>query len=157
VSRRRGVRLAVAVLVVAAVVAGVLWWHHERTADPYADYCQTADDNRALISAAVGEGATTGLIDALPSFTELESKAPADIAADWHTVVKAITGLVDALHAAGVDPDRYDRAHPPSGLSPSERDAIDAAAAELGSAATSTALANVDQEVRDVCHTPLAT
>jgi hypothetical protein len=150
----------VAILVVAALLVGVVgvvgvvaWRHHH--SDPYAAYCATVADHRGLIASATEQGATTGLIAALPSFEALRAKAPSDIADDWTVVVTAIAGLQDALQAAGIDPSTYDAAHPPSGTTTGQRDAIAAAAARLGSERTSAALAAVDQEARDVCHTPL--
>jgi hypothetical protein len=152
----RTIRPAVAVLVVAAVVVALVVWKHQRCDDdPYASYCAAVAEHRGLIGAATQEGATTGLIAALPSFQALRAKAPADVADDWATLIDAVDGLVDALHAAGVDPASYDRAHPPASLSPQQRDAIDAAATRLGSPETRAALASVDQEARDVCHSPL--
>ena len=146
---------AVAALVVVAAVVGLVVWRHHDDKGPYAAYCDVVAQQRSLIAAATGEGATTGLIAALPSFEALQAKAPADIADDWTTVITAINGLVDALKAAGADPASYDRNHPPAGMTPQQKGAIDAAATRLGSEETRTALASVDQEARDVCHSPL--
>lgn len=154
-SRARVVRLAAAVVAAAVVVAGVLIWRAHRDRDPYAAYCGLVVDHRGLISAASEQGATTGLIAALPSFRALAAGAPSDIADDWAVVVSAISGLQDALDAAGVDPATYDRAQPPAGLTAEQRGAIDAAATRLDSGATRAAIGAVDQEARDVCHSPL--
>ncbi|HWU21305.1 MAG TPA: hypothetical protein VN088_07260 [Nocardioides sp.] len=154
-SRTRLVRLAAAVVVTAVVVAGVLIWRAHRDRDPYAAYCRLVVDHRGLISAATEQGSTTGLIAALPSFRALEAGAPADIADDWAVVVAAISNLQDALAAAGVDPATYDRAHPPAGVTAEQRGAIDAAATRLDSGETRAAVSAVDQEARDVCHSPL--
>lgn len=152
----RVVRGVAAALVVAGVVVGlVVWKHHDDRKDPYAAYCDLVAQQRSLIATAVQEGPTTGLIAALPSFEALQAKAPADIADDWTTVVTAVDGLVSALKAAGADPATYDRSHPPAGMTAQQKGAIDAAATRLGSEETQAALASVDQEARDVCHSPL--
>lgn len=146
----------VAVLAAAGVVIGaIVWRHHHDDRDPYAGYCDVVAEQRGLIAAATDQGATTGLIAALPSFQALQAKAPADVANDWDTVITAIDDLVGALQDAGVDASTYDRAHPPTGVDKQQRQAIDAAATRLGSAPTREALAAVDQEARDVCHSPL--
>ena len=87
-----------AALLVAAAVGGVVIWKHHRTArDPYAAYCEVVAEQRAQISSATSQGATTGLIAALPSFELLSAKAPADVADDWSVVVEAMVanGLLD--------------------------------------------------------------
>ena len=130
--------------------------------DPYAipdrfqDYCEEVTAQQALIGDALDTGGrATGLIEALPSFEALAAKAPDDIADDWEVVVERIHDLVDALDAAGVDPASYDRRHPPTGLDPEQKDAIDAAAVALVSTTTGQAMTSVQQHARDVCKTPL--
>ncbi|GAB3864856.1 hypothetical protein GCM10028801_34540 [Nocardioides maradonensis] len=149
------VRVVATVAVAAAVVAGVLVWRAHRDRDPYAAYCSLVVDHRGLISSAAEQGAATGLIAALPSFRALAAAAPSDIADDWAVVVSAISNLGDALSAAGVDPATYDRAHPPAGVTAQQRGVIDAAATRLDSRETRDAMSAVDQEARDVCHSPL--
>ncbi|GAB2990414.1 hypothetical protein [Nocardioides montaniterrae] len=148
------VAVALAVVVVVRARDDSGGYQHQPD-DPFADYCKVVEQQRGLVAAAVDKGASTGLIAALPSFEVLRAKAPADVADDWDVVVGAIEGLVDALHAAGVEPSTYDRAHPPQGLTQAQRATIDAAATKLDSENTRLALASVDQEARDVCHSPL--
>ena len=131
--------------------------------DPYAipdrfqDYCDEVKDRQVPISDALESGGqTSGLIQALPSFEALAEKAPDDIADEWDIVIERINALVDALDAAGVDPDTYDRKHPPAGLDADEKAAIDAAATALVSATTGQAMSGVQQQARDVCKTRLA-
>lgn len=131
--------------------------------DPYAiperfqAYCEEVEDRQVQISDALASGGeTSGLIRALPSFEALAAKAPDDIADDWDVVVDRIHDLVDALDAAGVDADDYDRRDPPAGLEPDDKAAIDAAATALVSATTGRAMSSVQQQARDVCKTRLA-
>ncbi len=131
--------------------------------DPYAvpdrfeDYCDEVEARQVEISNALAEGGrASGLITALPSFEALAAKAPDDVADEWDVVIDRITGLVDALDAAGIDPDSYDRRNPPKGLDADERAAIDAAATALVSSTTARAMSGVQQQARDVCKTGLA-
>lgn len=131
--------------------------------DPYAiperfqAYCEEVEARQVQISDALASGGeASGLIKALPSFEALAAEAPDDIADDWGVVVDRIHDLVGALDAAGVDPDTYDRRHPPSGLEKDQKDAIDAAAVALVSETTAQAMGSVQQQARDVCKTPLA-
>ena len=119
------------------------------------NYCAAITSHRDDLSKTVGDGGALALLDALPIFRDLQAKAPSDIHDDWSTVIDRLTALQDALKAAGVDPSRYDAAHPPASLTTAQRQSITAAATALGSAETVTALDNVQQQARDVCHTPI--
>ena len=124
--------------------------------DPYAAYCAEVEAQQKPLTEALAQGGPTALIAALPSFEALAEKAPDDLADEWRTVVGSISDLVDALEAAGVDPDTYDRETPPDGLDDEEQDRIDAAARGLTRPATVEALTGVQQQARDVCKLPLA-
>ena len=101
-------------------------------------------------------GRPPALLEALPSFEALRDEAPDDIADDWATVVRRITVLRDALDDAGVDPSTYDPKKPPTGVTEAERTTIAAAATALAARETQQAFSAVQQEVRDVCGTPLS-
>jgi hypothetical protein len=118
-------------------------------------YCDAVKDRQAELGSIVESGDRTALIQALPVFQDLTGKAPADVASDWKLLVARISDLQTALDGAGVDPSSYDPGQPPAGLSTEERARIRSAAAQLAAADTQQALANVQQEVLDVCHTPL--
>lgn len=122
----------------------------------FEDYCAAVEDRRDEIGAAVAAGPETGLLRALPSFEALQDKAPEDIRDEWAVVTGRIRALRDAFAAAGVDPESYDRKKPPASVSAKDRAAIETAAVRLGSEETRAALASVDQQARDVCHTPLS-
>jgi hypothetical protein len=123
--------------------------------DPAEEYCGAVADHQQELSDIVGSGRPDALLDALDVFRELQGKAPDDITDEWQQVVGRIEALDRALEDAGVDPAGYDRAEPPAGLSAQDRASIDAAAKELGSGTTLRALQDLDQQARDVCHTPL--
>jgi hypothetical protein len=147
----------------AVVLLGAAGCGNDDEDDPYAipdrfqDYCEEVESRQVPISDALSSGGqASGLIRALPSFEALAEKAPDDISDEWEVVIDRIRELVQALDAAGVDPDSYDRRHPPAGLEAEERAAIDAAATALVSAATGRAMSGVQQQARDVCKTQLA-
>lgn len=118
-------------------------------------YCAAVKDHQAELGSIVQAGRRTALLQALPIFEDLQSKAPDDVADDWQLLVTRIHALRTALREAGVDPATYDAKHPPAGLSTADRSAIRRAAAQLAAADTQQAFATVQQEVLDVCHTPL--
>ena len=55
-----------------------------------------------------------------------------------------------------MDPSAYDSEAPPADLDQEEREDIEAAAREVGSEQTVTAMAAVEQHALDVCGTPLS-
>jgi hypothetical protein len=118
-------------------------------------YCDAVKAHQAELGSIAGSGRRTALLRALPIFEDLQSKAPGDVADDWQLVVTRIRALRTALDRAHVDPSSYDARNPPPGLSTQDRDRIREAAAGLAAPDTAQALANVQQEVLDVCHTPL--
>lgn len=160
-SPRAVVRSGAAAVVLAATL-GLAGCGGSNDDDPYAvpdrfqAYCDEVKAQQATIGEALATGGdATGLIKALPAFRSLAAKAPADLADDWGLVVERIQDLVDAIDAAGLDPETYDRKHPPKDLAKGDRDAIDAAAVALVSTASADAMTSVQQQARDVCKTPL--
>jgi hypothetical protein len=121
----------------------------------YSSYCDAVTGHQEQLTDTFGSGGRAALIDALPAFEDLQAKAPSDIRGDWDQIVTSLQGLQSALRAAGVDPAAYDRNHVPGGVTPAQKAAIDAASRAVGSAATTQAAQSVQQEARDVCHTPL--
>jgi hypothetical protein len=118
-------------------------------------YCNAVQDHQSDLGSIVSGGDRAALIQALPIFEDLQGKAPDDVADDWELLVTRIKALDTALKDADVDPATYDAKHPPAGLSAEDRGLIRRAAAELAASDTQQALATVQQEVLDVCHTPL--
>lgn len=123
--------------------------------DPYAGYCDSVRSHQEQLTRTLDAGGPAALLEALPAFEELRRDAPDDIADDWAVLTKALGDLRDALRAAGVDPATYRPGTPPPGVSQADRDRIASAATEVGGERTRAALAAVDQQARDVCHTPL--
>jgi hypothetical protein len=118
-------------------------------------YCDAVKAHQSELGTIVSDGGQTALVSALPAFEDLAAKAPSDVSADWKLLVARVTALKTALGGADVDPASYDPQHPPPGLSAESRRAIRVAAARLAASDTQQALANVQQEVLDVCHTPV--
>jgi hypothetical protein len=124
--------------------------------DPQEAYCEKVEDHQAALTEVAASDDTGSLLDALPIYRDLADAAPRDVAADWDQVVDGLAGLAEALDEAGVDPSSYDAEQPPAGLADRDREAIEAAARELGSEATVDAMASVEQHALDVCGTPLS-
>jgi hypothetical protein len=118
-------------------------------------YCDAVKDNQKALSEQIGSNDPDALLEALDIFRELQDRAPSDIADEWQAVVGGVGGLREALEAAGADPETYDPASPPPDVTPEEQKEIKAASRRLTSRETLQALQAVDQQVRDVCHTPL--
>jgi hypothetical protein len=122
----------------------------------YDSYCGAVSSGQQQLTQALSSQGAGALVAALPVFESLRDHAPDDIRGSWDQLVTAVTGVQQALRAAGVDPATYDAAHPPSGLTADQQARIGAAATALESQATLLASTAVQQEVRDVCHTPLS-
>jgi hypothetical protein len=118
-------------------------------------YCDTVKSDQAGLGTIVQGGGPTALLRALPVFADLQGKAPDDVADDWQLLVTRITALRTALDDAHVDPASYDPKHPPAGMTAEQRGAIRRAAAGIAAADTQQALSDLQQEVLDVCQTPL--
>lgn len=147
-SARRTTRLSLIVLALAAPAFVASGCGSE-------GYCETVERHQRELSDLVAQGSPTALLQGLPALRDLRDEAPDDIADDWQQVVARLTALQTALEDADVDPATYDPQDPPPGLSTQQRAAITAAATELGSATTQDAFDAVQQQVLDVCHTPL--
>jgi hypothetical protein len=118
-------------------------------------YCDTVKSHQADLGAIIRSDDRGALLQALPIFEDLQGAAPSDVADDWQLLVTRITALRTALTDAHVDPASYDPEQPPTGLTKAQRTAILRAAAGVGAADTRQALSDLQQEVLDVCHTPL--
>jgi hypothetical protein len=118
-------------------------------------YCDTVKSHQAELGTIIQSGDRGALLQALPIFEDLQGASPGDVADDWQLLVTRITALRTALTDAHVDPASYDPQHPPAGLTSEQRTAIVRAAAGVGAADTRQALADLQTEVLDVCHTPL--
>jgi hypothetical protein len=144
-----------AVALASALAASALAALTSCGGDPTDDYCGAVRDHQQELGRIVGSGDNDALLQAADILRDLRGSAPGDIRDEYQQVISAADALRAAIEAAGVDPATYDRAHPPAGLSAAEKARIDAAAKQVGSPATATAFQDIDQEVRDVCQTPL--
>jgi hypothetical protein len=118
-------------------------------------YCAAVKDHQSDLGSIAHGDDRTALLRALPIFEDLQGRAPDDVADDWQLLVTRIRALDTALSKAQVDPATYDPRHPPAGLSAEDRGLIRRAAAQLAASDTQQAFGTVQQEVLDVCHTPL--
>jgi hypothetical protein len=123
--------------------------------DPYDAYCDAVKDRQEQLTRTLDTGGPQALLRALPTFEELQDRAPNDIEDDWAVLTRSLSELKEALDDAGVDPATYDPSKPPAGVTKAAQDRIAAAATAVGGERTQAALAAVDQQARDVCHAPL--
>jgi hypothetical protein len=120
------------------------------------DYCGTVEEHQAELTDVTASASPVALLTALPIFRDLSDRAPDDIRDDWKTLLDPLEELDDALRAAGIDPAAYDRDHLPDDLSDDERTRIEAAGAALADPAVVRAFDSVQQQAKDVCHSPLS-
>jgi hypothetical protein len=139
-------RVALLALVVPLLVA---------CGDEKDGYCDAVAEHQERLSEIVGSGEPDAMLQALDIFQDLADQAPADISDEWQQVVGSVEALEESLDDAGVDGATYDRDDPPSDLKAEQKKAIDDAAARVGGAETLQAIEDLDQQARDVCHTPL--
>jgi hypothetical protein len=120
------------------------------------DYCGAVEKHQAELTDVTASGSPAALLEALPIFGDLAEQAPDDIRDEWRTFVDALEDLDDALRDADVDPAAYDPKHLPGQLTEEQRDRIEAAGAALADPAVVRAFDGVQQQAKDVCHTPLS-
>jgi hypothetical protein len=141
--------------VAVGVTAGVLLAPLLAACGGGTGYCDTVTAHQEQIGSVMHSDTGTGALQLLGAFEALEVRSPDDVRDDWQLLVTRIRALRTALEDAHVDPASYDAKHPPPGLTHDERTRIRNAAAELAAADARQALSSVQQEVLDVCHTPL--
>lgn len=121
-----------------------------------ADYCDAVRSHQRQLSDIAADTSPAATFRALPVYRDLRDHAPEDIAPDWARVVDRIEQLQEALRAAGVSEDDYGSKQWQQGLSTEQKDEIERAASGLADPRTAQALSDVEQQARDVCHTPLS-
>ena len=139
-------RLAAALLLVAVIVSGC-------GGD---DYCGAVEEHQAELTDVTASGSPAALLEALPIFRDLADGAPEDIRDDWDAFLDRLEELDDALRSADVDPAAYDPENLPPELTDEQRRRIEAAGAALADPAVVQAFDSVQQQAKDVCHTPLS-
>ena len=120
------------------------------------DYCDSVADHQAELTDLTASGSAAALLSALPVFQDLADGAPVDIADEWRTFLDPLEGLDAALRDADVDPATYDDKFLPAGLNDEQRQRIEDAAVVLADPAVVAAFDGVQQQAKDVCHTPLS-
>ena len=121
-------------------------------------YCAELEEQKqTLTDLATGSTDPSGnvLEETLEVFQTLREAAPGDIEDEWSTLVFAYEGLADAFEAAGTTPGEFDPGSPPEGVSDSEAERIEGAAAELRSQRVVKAADGLQQHARDVCKVDL--
>lgn len=151
-ARRRWVIGAVLVLVLGLAGAGIAVWLDGRDDDPYCEAVRASNDE---IAALVGESegsAVETLSDSLGVLEGLAAEAPAEVAADWNTLILRLRGLRDALEAAGVDLEGDDvDLSALEDADPAASAAVTTAAEELASTRAARASAAIEDHARQSC------
>jgi hypothetical protein len=120
------------------------------------DYCGSVKEHQAELTDVTASGAPSALLDALPILRDLSTRAPDDISDEWQVLLDPLERLDEAVRAADVDPASYDPRHLPAGLTDGERQRIEDAGAALADPAVGAAFDGIQQQAKDVCHTPLS-
>jgi hypothetical protein len=120
------------------------------------DYCDAVKADQAKLTDVTASGTPGALLAALPIFRDLEKKAPDDIADDWEAFLRPLEELDAALDDAGVDPATYEGTKLPTGLGDEQRTRVEDAAAGILAPAVVKAFDSVQQQAKDVCHTPMS-
>ena len=142
-------RAATALLLAVVVLTGC-------SGDPQEDYCDAVVDHQEELTEVAASEDTGALFDVLDTYDDLRKEAPRDIVDDWDAVIDPLRELERVLADHGVDPSSYTSDEPPADLDDEARQEIEAAAREVGSEQTVTAMAAVEQHALDVCGTPLS-
>ena len=124
--------------------------------DPQEQYCEAVTEHQEGLTEIAASEDTGALFDALDAYDDLREQAPRDIADDWDAVIDPLRRLDEVLADHGVDASSYASDDPPADLDAEGRREIEAAAREVGSEQTVTAMAAVEQHALDVCGTPLS-
>lgn len=119
------------------------------------DYCEAVEDRQSELTEITASGAPVALLDALPVFRDLAESAPDDLRDEWRTLLGPLEELDDALRAAGVDPSAYEPGGLPDSLTAADRERIESAALALAAPSVAGAFDGIQQQAKDVCHTPL--
>lgn len=146
--RRAGIALSGVVLVASTTSC----------ASETESYCAELEEQKqTLTDLATGSTDPSGnvLEETLEVFQTLREAAPGDIEDEWSTLVFAYEGLADAFEAAGTTPGEFDPGSPPEGVSDTEAERIEGAAAELRSQRVVKAADGLQQHARDVCKVDL--
>ncbi len=120
------------------------------------DYCDSVADHQTELTDLTTTGSPAALLSALPVFQDLADEAPDDIADEWRTFLDALESLESALRDADIDPASYDSQKLPEGLTVEQRQRVEDAAVALADPAVAAAFDGVQQQAKDVCHTPLS-
>jgi hypothetical protein len=120
------------------------------------DYCDAVKDHQADLTDVTASASPGALLEALPIFRDLEKRAPDDIRDDWQAFLDPLQELDDALDAAGIDPATYDGKTLPDNLGEEQRTRVEDAAAGILAPAVVRAFDSVQQQAKDVCHTPMS-
>ena len=121
------------------------------------DYCGAVEEHQAELTDVTASGSPAALLEALPIFRDLQEQAPEDIQRRLAGVPgPARPSSTTRSGHADVDPAAYDPKNLPADLTDEERERIEAAGVALADPAVVAAFDGVQQQAKDVCHTPMS-
>ena len=146
-------RRAASALVVLLLVSGLC-----ACSSSTESYCGALREDKKQLEKLAGEASqpgSDGLGDTVSLLSGLRDEAPDDIAGEWDTLVGALEELDEAIEASGADPGDFGSDQKPPGVSEGQFDAVQKAAAELGSLRVQQASKSIEQHASDVCKVDL--
>ena len=121
------------------------------------DYCGAVEEHQAELTDVTASGSPAALLEALPIFRDLAEQAPDDIRDDWKALPRPAGRARRRAPRRGRRPGDVRPEGPARRTSPTtERERIEAAGAALADPAVVAAFDAVQQQAKDVCHTPLS-
>lgn len=149
--KARAVSLGLVALLVLGGVATIVIPRIKDDSSSTSAYCKTLVAQQSAVGEILASGDPTALVTHLALFQSLAANAPPDISGSWAVLNSAIGILSTAIRASGHQPSDFVGGTFPAGLTPTQTQAIKAAASTLTSPITVTSSNAIDQEVRDVC------
>jgi hypothetical protein len=120
-------------------------------------YCSSLRDQKPALSRLAdrsGQAGATGteaLARTVAVLGDLRDRAPDDISDEWVTLVDALQAVSDAVRDSGAAPEAFAGGRRPPGVTAGQLDAVQQAAAELGSTRVQQAGKSIEQHALDVC------
>ena len=147
-------RRPLALLVAALLLVGATACS-ETADDRRAAYCAQVKKDSTALSKGVAEGGPGAFLEVLPTLEGLAKKSPSDLKDEWQTLLNALTGLQDALDAAGLEPGDIQDGRLPADLPKEDRKRVRDAASVLTTPEVVAATQGIEQHALDICKQPL--
>lgn len=135
---------------VSALAAAVLVVTLGGCASTTEKYCDAVRSEQVRLGEMVNSDRIDALLSGIPLLRSLAKQAPDELSDEWQTFLNAVTGLDDALDAAGLKASDV-RDGLPASLTGQDRKDVAAAASRLASSDVVSAADGIETQARDVC------